>query len=57
MKNTLARANAGINGNRKPEPREEKKNMFQESQGKDKLFTLALISVVTRNMQEMKPAS
>ena len=31
--------------------------MFQELQGKDKLFILELISVVTRDMQEMKPAS
>jgi len=53
MKNSLAEANAG---NSKLEPRGEKK-MFQELQGKDKLFILELILVVTRNMQEMKPAS
>jgi len=54
MKNSLAKNNAGIDGNSKIEPREEKKNTFQGLQGKGQAVRLG---VDIGGDDEMKPAS
>jgi hypothetical protein len=51
MKNSPTKANTGIDGGSKLEPREEKKT-FQGLQGNDNLFILELVSAVEERARD-----